>query len=42
MFLDKMAAICPDFKWLGSRILDTIPNPDYLQPKLFLTIQNPD
>ena len=34
--------ICPDFKWLGFRISDTIKNPDHLQPDLFLPIQNPD
>ena len=36
---DKMEAICPDFK---CRISDTDQNPDHLQPKLFLTIRNPD
>ena len=30
-----MAAICPDFKWLGFWISDPIRNPDHLQPKLF-------
>ena len=29
MVSEKMAAICPDFKWLGSRISDPIQNPDY-------------
>ena len=38
---DKMAAICPDFKWLVFRFSDTIQNPDHLQPNPFLTIQNP-
>ena len=37
-----MAAICPDFKWLGLRISDLIPNPDHLQPNLFWNIWNPD
>ena len=37
-----MAAISPDFKWSGFRISDPIRNPDYLQPNLFLTIQNQD
>ena len=27
-FFDKMAAMCPDFKWLGFQILDPIQNPD--------------
>ena len=35
MVFDKMAPICPDFKWLGIRISDPIRNPDYLQPNLF-------
>ena len=39
---DKMAPICPDFKWLGFQISDPIKNPDHLQSNLFLTIQNPD
>ena len=30
MIFDKMATICPDFKWLGFRILDPIRNPDHL------------
>ena len=38
----QMAAIYPNFKWLGFRISDHIQNPDHLQPNLFLTIQNPD
>ena len=42
MVSDKIAAICPNFKWLGFRILDAIQNLDHLQPNLFLTIQNPD
>ena len=29
MVSEKMAAVCPDFKWLGSRISDPIQNPDY-------------
>ena len=37
MVSDKMAAICPDFKWFGFRISDPIWNPDHLQPNLFLT-----
>ena len=37
-----MASICPDFKWLGLQISDTIQNPDHLQPNLHLTNQNPD
>ena len=39
-FFGKMAAICPDFKWLGFWILDPIQNPDHLHPKLSSTIQN--
>ena len=35
---DKMAAICPELKWLGIRISDPIQNLDHLQPNLFLTI----
>ena len=42
MVLDKMAAICLDFKKLCFRILDPIQNLDHLQPNLFLTIKNPD
>ena len=42
MVFDKMAAICPDFKWLCFRISDPIQNSDHLQPNLFWTIQNPD
>ena len=30
MVFDKMAAICPDFKWLGFWISDPIQNPDQL------------
>ena len=30
------------YKWLGFRISNPIPNPDHMQPNLFLTIQNPD
>ena len=37
-FKIKMAAICPDFKWLGCRISDPIENPDNLQHNLFLAI----
>ena len=33
MVFDKMATICPDFKWLGFRISDLIQNPNYLQPQ---------
>ena len=36
MVFDKMAAICPDFKWLGFRISD------HLQPNLFSTIEKSD
>ena len=39
MIFDKMAVICPDFKWLGFQISDPIWNPDHLQTNLFLTIQ---
>ena len=42
MVLYKMAAVSPDFKWLGFRISDTIQSPDHLQPNLFQTIWNPD
>ena len=42
LVFNKMAAICPDFKWFGFQILDPIQNPDHLKPNLFLTIQNPD
>ena len=42
MVFDKMAAICPDFKWLGLQISVPIWIPDLLQPNLFWTIQNPD
>ena len=42
MVFDKMATICPDLKWLGFQFSDPIPNPDHLQPNLFLPIQNPD
>ena len=38
MVFDKMAAICPDFKWFGFWISDPIRNPDDLQPNLFLII----
>ena len=34
MFFDKMAVICPDFKWMGFQISDPIPNPDHLQTNL--------
>ena len=37
-----MAAIYQDFKWFGFWISDPIRNLHPLQPKLFLTIQNPD
>ena len=42
MVLEKMAAICPYFKWLDFHISDPIQNLDHLQTKLFSTIQNPD
>ena len=42
MGLDKMAAICLDFEWLGFQISDPIWNSDQLQSNLFLTIWNPD
>ena len=29
MFFDKMAFICPDFKWLGFQISDPIWNPHH-------------
>ena len=35
-----MAAICPDFKWLGFCISDPFRNLDYLQPILFSSIQS--
>ena len=38
LFFDKMAAIYPDFKWLGFKISDPIQNPDHWQANLFLTI----
>ena len=41
MIFNKMAAIFPDFKWLGICISDPIQNPEDLQPNLFLTIPNP-
>ena len=34
-FFAEMAAVCPDFKWLGFWILDPIQNPGDLQPYLF-------
>ena len=37
MFFDKMAAMCPDFKFF--RISEPIRNPDHFQPNLFWTIQ---
>ena len=42
MAFEKIAPICPDFKWLGIQISDPIQNPDHLQLNLFLAIQNPD
>ena len=42
LVLDKMATICPNFKWLGLWISDPIWNPHHLQPNLFLIIWNPD
>ena len=41
MLLDKTAAISPDFKWLGFRSSDLIPNQNRLQTNLFLIILNP-
>ena len=38
MVLNKMGAICPDFKLLGYRNSDPIQNPDNLQPNLLFTI----
>ena len=35
MVFNKMAAICPDFKWPGFKISDPIQNPDHLQTNLF-------
>ena len=32
---DNMAAMCPDYKWLGFRISDLIQNPDHFQIKRF-------
>ena len=40
--LGQNGGICPDFKWLGFQISDSICNPNHLQPNLFLTIPNPD
>ena len=37
-----MAAVCPDFKWMGLWISDPIRNLDHFQPDLCSTIQNPD
>ena len=42
MIFNQMAAICPDFKWLGFRISDPIGNQDHLQTNLFLNIGNAD
>ena len=41
MIFDIMATMCPDFKWLGFWISDSIWNLDHLQPNLFLIIRNP-
>ena len=38
MFFDKKVAICPDYKWSGFWIEDSIWNRDHLQPNLSLTI----
>ena len=35
MVFNKMATICPDFKWLGFQIADPIQNLDHLQHNLF-------
>ena len=37
MVCDKIAAFCPDFKWMAFQILDHIWNPEP-----FETIPNPD
>ena len=37
-----MDAICPDFKWSGFQILDSIQNPEHLKTNLFLSIQYQD
>ena len=42
MVIDKMTAICPDFKRLGFQISDPIQNLGHLQANLFSTIWNPD
>ena len=42
MVIDKMVAICPDFKWLCFLISDPIQNSNLVQPNLCLTIQNPE
>ena len=31
----KMTAICPDFKWSGFQISNSLQNPDHLQTNLF-------
>ena len=41
-FLDKVAAVCQDFKWLVFWISDPIQNMDHLKTNLFLNIWNPD
>ena len=42
MFFDKMAAICPDYKWLAFQISDPTQKPEHLQPNLISTIRNSD
>ena len=42
MVCDKMAPVCTDFKWFGFWFSGSIKYPDHLQPKLLLTIPNPD
>ena len=39
MYFDKIATICPDFKWFGFQISDPIWNLDHLQPNLYSTIR---
>ena len=42
MVYDKMAAICPNFKWLALWIPDPIQNPDHFQTNHYLTIWSPN
>ena len=42
MFFDKMAAICPDFKWAGLPDFRSHQNPDHSQLNLFSAICNSD